>query len=79
MSRVGDCYDNAMMESFFSTLKSECADQVFDSRAEARRHIFEYIEVRYNRHRRHSALGYITPDAFEHAHFRSFCVSTKAG
>jgi transposase InsO family protein len=39
MSRKGDCYDNAMMESFFSTLKSECADGVFDSRAEARRHL----------------------------------------
>jgi putative transposase len=52
MSRKGDCYDNAMMESFFSTLKSECADEVFDSRAQARHTIFEYIEVWYNRQRR---------------------------
>jgi putative transposase len=60
MSRVGDCYDNAMMESFFSTLKAECATDVYNSRSEARHHIFEYIEVWYNRQRRHSSLGYRT-------------------
>jgi len=58
MSRKGDCYDNAMLESFFSTLKSECATEPYSSRAEARLSIFEYIEVWYNRQRRHSALGY---------------------
>lgn len=79
MSRKGDCYDNAMMESFFSTLKSECADGVFDSRAQARLNIFEYIEVWYNRQRRHSALGYQSPEAYEQAHIRSFSVSTKSG
>jgi transposase InsO family protein len=79
MSRKGDCYDNAMMESFFSTLKSECADGVFDSRAEARQSIFEYIEVWYNRQRRHSALGYQSPEAFEQAHIRLFSDSTKSG
>lgn len=79
MSRKGDCYDNAMMESFFSTLKSECATEPYNSRAEARRHIFEYIEVWYNRQRRHSALGYQSPEAFEQAHIRSFYDSTKAG
>jgi putative transposase len=79
MSRVGNCYDNAMMESFFSTLKSECADGVFASRAEARLFIFEYIEVWYNRQRRHSALGYQSPEAFEQAHIRLFADSTKAG
>jgi putative transposase len=79
MSRKGDCYDNAMMESFFSTLKNECADGVFGSRAQARLSIFEYIEVWYNRHRRHSALGYQSPEAFEQAHIRSFSDSTKAG
>lgn len=81
MSRKGDCYDNAMMESFFSTLKSECATGLFDSRAEARHSIFEYIEVWYNRQRRHSALGYQSPEAFEleQAYIRSFSVSTKSG
>ena len=61
MSRKGDCYDNAVMESFFSTLKSECVMGVFSSRAQARQSIFEYIEVWYNRQRRHSALGYHSP------------------
>jgi transposase InsO family protein len=79
MSRKGDCYDNAMMESFFSTLKSECATGVFDSRAEARLSIFEYIEVWYNRQRRHSALGYQSPEAFEQANIRLFSDSTKSG
>lgn len=79
MSRKGDCYDNALMESFFSTLKSECVTGVFDTRSEARRHIFEYIEVWYNRQRRHSALGYQSPEAYELAYMRSFCVSTKSG
>jgi transposase InsO family protein len=79
MSRKGDCYDNAMMESFFATLKSECATGVFDSRAAARRHIFEYIEMWYNRQRRHSALGYQSPDAFEQNYIRSFSMSTNSG
>ena len=84
MSRKGDCYDNAMMESFFSTLKSECAGQVFGSRSEARLSIFEYIEVWYNRQRRHSALGYQSPEAFEQTHqaqanIRLFSDSTKSG
>jgi len=56
MSRKGDCYDNAVMESFFSTLKSECVTDVYPSRAQARQSIFEYIEVWYNRQRRHSAV-----------------------
>lgn len=79
MSRKGDCYDNAMMESFFSTLKSECATEPYNSRAEARLSIFEYIEVWYNRQRRHSALGYQSPEAFEQAHIRLFCDSTISG
>jgi transposase InsO family protein len=79
MSRKGDCYDNAVMESFFSTLKSECATGVFDSRAQGRQAIFEYIEVWYNRQRRHSALGYTSPEAFERIHFESNRVSTEAG
>ena len=65
MSAVGRCYDNAMQESFWGTLKTECADHPFPSRVAARRAIFEYIEVWYNRQRRHSALGYLSPAAFE--------------
>jgi putative transposase len=65
MSGTGSCYDNAMMESFFATLKTEYADHRFATRAEARRAIFEFIEVWYNRQRRHSALNYLTPAEFE--------------
>ncbi len=65
MSRVGNCYNNAVMESFFSTLKSECATGPFATRAQARRAIFEYIEVWYNRQRLHSSLGYLSPAEFE--------------
>ena len=65
MSAVGRCYDNAMKESFWATLKRECADHTFHTRALARQAIFEYIEVWYNRQRRHSALGYLSPCAFE--------------
>jgi transposase InsO family protein len=64
MSRRGDCYDNAVMESFFSTVKSELADR-FDTFGEARMALFDYIEVFYNRRRRHSTLGQISPAAFE--------------
>ncbi len=65
MSRTGNCYDNAMMESFFATLKAECASKPFASRAEARTAIFDYIEGFYNRQRLHSALGYVSPEQFE--------------
>lgn len=69
MSRVGDCYDNAAMESFWGTLKQELLyqqpDGRFASRAQATRTIFEYIEVYYNRRRRHSAIGFVSPDTFE--------------
>jgi putative transposase len=64
MSRRGDCYDNAVMESFFSTVKSELADR-FDSFSEAKMLLFDYIEVFYNQRRRHSTLGQISPAAFE--------------
>lgn len=66
MSGVGNCYDNAPMESFFGTLKSECALAPFATQAEARQALFEYIEVWYNRQRLHSALGYLPPLEFEH-------------
>ena len=62
MSRKGDCYDNAVVESFFETLKRELVDGcVYRSHEEARQAIFEYVEVYYNRKRRHSSLGYLTP------------------
>ena len=62
MSRKGDCLDNAPMESFFSSLKTELVHRTrFRTRAEARATLFEYIEVFYNRHRLHSSLGYRTP------------------
>ena len=68
MSRSGDCYDNAMMESFFATLKTELVHQHdYATRDEARQSIFEYIEVFYNRARLHSALGYVSPEQFEAA------------
>lgn len=66
MGSVGDCYDNAMAESFFATLECELLDgHTFRTHLEARAALFEYIEVFYNRQRRHSALGYQSPDAFE--------------
>lgn len=61
MSRKGNCWDNAVAESFFATLKSELDVDRFATRAEARSALFEYIEVFYNRARRHSFLGYETP------------------
>ena len=67
MSSTGNCYDNAVMESFFHTLKTEVVyGERYRSRAEARQSIFEYIEVFYNRVRRHSSLGYLSPLDFAH-------------
>ena len=66
MSRVGECYDNAAMESFFSTLKGECTERTrYQTRQEARQAIFNSIECFYNRRRRHSALKYLSPLAYE--------------
>ncbi len=66
MSRRGDCFDNAPVESFFGTLKTELVDQQrFATRQAALQAIFEYVEVFYNRKRRHSALGYLSPVEFE--------------
>lgn len=73
MSRVGNCFDNAAMESFFSTLKAECADHQFDTRAQARTTIFEYIEAWYNRQRLHSTLNYLSPVEFERKSRHSSC------
>ena len=62
---VGDCFDNALCESFFATLECELLDRErFGNRIEARLKVFDYIEGWYN-HRRHSALGYLSPREFE--------------
>ncbi len=69
MSRRGNCFDNAPVESFFASLKRELVHRYrFATREEARAAVFRWIEVWYNRKRRHSALGYISPEAFERQH-----------
>lgn len=67
MSRPGNCWDNAVVESFFATLKTELfsADPVYWTRQQARTAIFEYVEGFYNRTRRHSTFGYLSPVEFE--------------
>ena len=66
MSRKGNCYDNATMESFWGTLKTELVHHVeYNTHAQARISIFKYIECWYNRRRRHSAIGYQSPEQFE--------------
>jgi len=71
MSRKANCWDNAVAESFFATLKLELVYHTrWGTKADARSAIFEYIEVFYNRQRRHSALGYLCPDEFERKHYQ---------
>jgi putative transposase len=66
MSRKGNCWDNAVAESFFATLKTECIyPRRFATRRDARDAIFDFIEVFYNGRRRHSTLGYVSPMEFE--------------
>lgn len=66
MSRRGNCYDNAVAESFFSSLKKEQVKRrIYATREEAKADVFEYIEVFYNRKRRHSHLNQLSPIAFE--------------
>ena len=91
MSRKGNCWDNAMMESFFATLKKERVfHESYATREEARQSVFEYIELFYNPRRRHSALGYLSPEQFEtaaqaekshqkSAHKISACEQTHSG
>ena len=64
MSRRGNCYDNSVMESFFSTVKLELGE-TFDSIRRAKDQLFDYIEVFYNQQRRHSSLDYMSPAAYE--------------
>ncbi len=69
MSRVAQCWDNAPVESFFASLKRELVhDERYATHGEARASIFEYVETFYNRVRRHSALGYVSPAEFERTH-----------
>ena len=75
MSRKGDCYDNAVIESFFKTLKTEIGiEWRFRSHEEARAVIFEYIELFYNKKRIHSTLGYVSPEQFESRKSTELCV-----
>jgi putative transposase len=66
MSRRGNCYDNAAMESWFSTLKSELGER-FETAAQAKEQLFDYIEAFYDQQRMHSAIGYASPAEFERA------------
>ena len=71
MSGKGNCFDNAVAESWFASLKVECADHIFATRAIARSKLFAYIEPFYNRSRLHSSIGYLNPVAFEQRYHRS--------
>jgi len=69
MGSVGDCFDNAMAESFFATLECELLDRTrFATRTQARVAVFDYLEGFYNPHRRHSALNYLSPTDYERSH-----------
>lgn len=79
MSRKGDCWDNAVVESFFASFKCELdLEDPIGSRAETRAIIFEWIEVWYNRERRHSSLGFLSPLVFEERFHTLNCLSTKS-
>ena len=67
MSRRGNCFDNAAMESWFSTLKAELGEH-FTNPTETKNQLFDYVEVFYNQQRRHSTLGYLSPAEFERRH-----------
>lgn len=71
MSEVGQCWDNAPVESLFGRLKCELGVEVFDTRDQARALVFEYLEVFYNRVRRHSSLGFVSPEEFERTYHQT--------
>ena len=78
MSRKGDCWDNACAETFFASLESELiGDRIIITREQARREIFEYIEVFYNRRRLHSNSAYLTPHEFKRICGRSGMMSSE--
>jgi putative transposase len=80
MGSVGDCFDNALCESFFATLECELIDlHVFSNRAEARRTVFDFIEGWYNLHRLHSSLGYDTPARYEKRYAARIAAERKEG
>lgn len=75
MSRKGDCFDNAVAASFVGTLKTEWVHQTgYQTRAEAKRDIVDYLEMFYNSKRRHSYLGYVSPRQFEEMWYRGKAV-----
>ena len=78
MSRKGNCWDNAPMESFFGTLKTELVShEHYATRADARASVFEYIEVFYNRQRLHSSLGYVSPDGLRARSYKRRLTATE--
>ena len=80
MGSVGDCFDNAMCESFFATLECELLDRVrFPTQAEARIAVFEFIEGWYNTQRRHSGIGYLSPIAYERSTVAGRETETRLG
>ena len=85
MGSVGDCYDNALCESFFATLECELIDRVtFKNHTDAEMQIFDFVEGWYNPHRRHSALGYLSPMNYEYKYLNetkkpNHILSTKTG
>ncbi|HET6991153.1 MAG TPA: IS3 family transposase [Bacteroidia bacterium] len=79
MSGIGNCYDNAAMESFFHTLKTEhIYFKTYHTREQAKQSIFDYVEIFYNRKRRHSTLGYLSPSAFEKQWYQQQGVRLRA-
>ena len=78
MGSVGDCYDNALCESFFATLECELLDRhIFRTQAEARLAVFEFIEGWYNPHRRYSALDYLSPNRYEALQARTLLSASR--
>ncbi len=76
MGSIGDCFDNALAESFFATLETELIDRSeWTNMAEAKAAVFEYIEVFYNRIRRHSSLGNLSPEQFEERYRSALAVA----